>query len=215
MTVQDLVSKALQLIGVIASGETPSVSESSDAFDALNLIIANWNAQQLPLYAVQLQTITLTGAASYPLATRPVRIKSAGVLAINGTERSPTMIDAATWAAVADKTRTGIFAEVMYCDYGFPTATVYLSPRPSGGQLEIYILKPLTQFASLSETINLPPGYERALRYTLAIEIAPEYGRVVGPEILGPGAEARNAITGLNAAMLGEAVPAAAAPAAA
>lgn len=210
MTVQDLVNKSLQLIGVLAAGETPATAESDDAFAILNTIVSNWTAQQLPLYSVSVQTVTLTGAASYALSTRVSRIKSAQVLAANGTARTPDLIDAARWASVADKTRTGVFAEVLYCDYGFPSATVYLSPKPAAGTLEVFSYTPLTAFGSLGATITLPPGYERALRYALAIELAPEYGRAVGPEILGPAQEAKSAITGLNAVVLGEVVPGAA-----
>lgn len=213
MTVQDLVTKSLQLIGVVASGETPATSESNDAFDALNLIIANWNAQQLPLYSVSVQTVTMTGAASYALSTRVSRIKSAQVVSSIGTTQAPNLIDAAGWAGVTDKARTGVFAEVLYCDYAFPSATVWLSPKPTAGTLEVFSYTPLTAFGSLGATITLPPGYERALRYALAIELAPEYGRPLGPEILVPAQEAKGAITGLNAVVLGEMQPASAATA--
>lgn len=207
MTVQQLIDKALVLIGVIAPGETPATEERNDAFDALNNLVANWSAQQLPLFSVQLDTVTLTGAASYTLASRPMRIKSAQVLAANGTAQAPALIDAVGWAGVSDKTRTGVFAEVLYCDYGYPSAVVTLSPRPGAGTLEIYSYKQLTEFASLAEVIDLPPGYERALRYALAIDLAPEYGRTVTPEIAGSAQEAKNAIAQLNAIVLGEMQP--------
>lgn len=213
MTVQDLIIKSLQLIGVVAPGETPSTAELDDAFSAVNLILRNWNAQQIPCYSVQLQTVTLTGAASYPLATRPQRIKSAQVIAANGTAQPPGLVDAVGWTSVHDKTRTGIFAEVLYCDYGYPTATVSMSPRPTGGTLEIYSFQKLTAFASLSTTIDLPDGYERALKYALAIEIAPEYGAQPSEAIVAVAAESKNAIVGLNATVLGEAIPGAAATA--
>ena len=210
MTVQELIDKSLQTLGVIAPGETPATEERADALSALNNLIANWNAQQLPLFSVQLTTVTLTGAASYALATRPMRIKSAQVLAANGAAMAPMLVDAVGWAGITDKTRTGIYAEALYCDYGFPSATVSLSPRPAAGTLEIYSYKQLTEFASLAEVITLPPGYERALRFALAMELASEYGRTVTPEIAAAATEAKNAIAGLNAVVLGEMAPGAA-----
>jgi hypothetical protein len=207
MTVQELIDKSLQTLGVIAPGETPAPEERTDALSALNSLIANWNAQQLPLFSVQLTTVPLTGAGSYTLGTRPMRIKSAQVLAANGAAQAPVLVDAVGWASIADKTRTGIYAEALYCDYGFPAATVSLSPRPAGGTLEIYSYKQLTEFASLAESIVLPPGYERALRFALAMDLASEYGRTVTPEIAAAAQEAKNAIAGLNAVVLGEMAP--------
>ena len=204
MTVQELVDKSLQLIGVIAPGETPATTERDDAFAILNNLLANWSAQQIPLFSVQLQTVALTGAASYALTTRPTRIKSAQVVSTGGATQAPALVDALGWAGVGDKTRTGLFAEVLYCDYAYPSATVSLSPRPTGGTLEVYSFKPLTAFSALSATIDLPPGYERALRTNLAIELAPEYGRPVTQELAAMAADAKNAITQLNSVVLGE-----------
>jgi hypothetical protein len=207
MTVQDLIDKALRLIGVIASGETPSTSERSDALIALNNIVTSWNAQQIALYSVTMQTIPLTGAASYALATRPQRIKAAVVSTAGGDTQAPALVDATGWSNIRDKTRTGLFAEALYCDYAYPTATIALSPKPAGGQLEIYSFTRLTQFGGLAETITLPDGYERALTSSLAIELAPEYGRPVDQALLAIAQEAKNSITTLNGIVLGETTP--------
>lgn len=213
MTVGDLINKSLQLIGVIAAGETPATEESNDALDVLNNIVASWNAQQIPLFSVSLQTVTLTGAATYTLATRPRRIKTAQVVATNGATQAPALVDSVGWASIPDKTRTGLFAESLYCDYAFPSATISLSPKPAGGTLEIYAYTPLTAFTGLTQTISLPDGYERALRYALAIDLAPEYGRPVDQAVAGIANESRNAIVQLNAIVLGEAQPGAGATA--
>jgi hypothetical protein len=211
MTVQELVNKALQLIGVIAAGHTPAPEESDDAFAVLNNLVSSWNAQQIPLYQVASQTVPLTGAEFYTLTSRPNRIKSADVRSTIGTCQSPALVDALGWAAIPDKTRTGIYAEALFCDYGFPDAKVYLTPRPTGGTLEVWAFTRLSQFTSLSQTITLPDGYERALRTSLAVELAPEYGRTATPELVGIANEAKNAITQLNATVLGEVTPGAAA----
>jgi len=213
MTVQDLIDRSLRLIGVIAAGETPASIERDDALISLNGILANWNAQQLPLYAVSMQTVSLTGASTYTLATRPRRIKSAQVVTTAGGTQAPALVDAVGWASVVDKTRTGLFAEVLYCDYAYPSATISMSPRPTAGTLEVYSYTPLTQFASLATTIALPDGYERALTYALALELAPEYGRPIDQAVLGVAGESKQAITALNALVLGETQPGAAASA--
>lgn len=207
MLVSDLINKALQLIGVIAAGETPASEESDDALAILNNIVASWNAQQIPLFAIAKQTVTLTGAASYTLATRILRVKAAQVVATAGVSQPVTPIDSIGWNGIADKTRTGVFAEALFCDYAYPTANVYLTPKPSSGTLELWAYTPLAQFTGLSQVIDLPAGFERALRYALAIDLAPEYGRQVTPEIAGIAQESKGALTALNAAALGDALP--------
>lgn len=213
---QDLVNGALRALGVIASGESPSTEESTDGLAASNELLASWSALGLTIPQITRDTsVTLNGSESYALATRPIRIKSAALVAVNGTAHPIEIIPAERWVAVVDRTRTGIFAEVLFCDYGYTSATIYLSPKPSAGTLELYVYRPLSSIASLATAISLPPGYERALRLNLAVELASEYGRPVPPELLANAAEAKTAITNLNALVLGEQSAAAAPPVAA
>jgi len=207
VTAQDIIDKALTRINVIAPGQTPATEERNDALIALNNLIQSWNAEQVTLYGVTLQTITLTGAASYPLATRPRRIKAATVLTSAGAGQAPVLVDATGWAGILDKSRTGLFADALYCDYGFPTATVSLTPKPGSGTLEVYSYTPLTTYATLSTNQTLPDGYDRALIGSLAIELATEYGRPVDEALLNTAVQAKQAITALNALVLGEAAP--------
>src|SRR5262245_52051507 len=210
MTAAELINKALSKIGVIAAGQAPASEEADDALAILNGILQSWNAQQITLYSITTTSTPLTGAASYTLAARPRRIKAAEVRATNGATQVPALVDAAGWRAIPDKTRTGLFAEALYCDYGFPTATVRLSPNPATGTLELDTFTALTAFASLSTNVNLPDGYERALIYALAIDLAPEYGKPIDPAVSGIANESKNAITQLNALVLGEMAPGAA-----
>jgi hypothetical protein len=209
MTFQEIINGALRSLGVIASGESPATEESADALTALNDMIASWSAIGLPIYFVSKDTVALTGAASYTLPTRPTRIKSAAVLATNGTNMSVPVVAAEDWAGVPDKTRTGIFAEALYCDFAYPTPSVYLTPKPTTGTLELYCYHPLPSTNALTDTVTLPPGYQRALRFNLAVDLAGEYGRTASPELLSAAGESKAAITGLNALVLGEQTPAA------
>ena len=71
-------------------------------------------------------------------------------------------------------------------------------PGPSVNVLELWVWRLLTEFSSLDEEINFPPGYEKALRYALAAQLAIEQGRdSVIQEALAK--DAMTAIAGLNA----------------
>jgi hypothetical protein len=92
----------------------------------------------------------------------------------------------------------------LYYSGGFPSGTIEIWPAPSSGStLDVFSLKPLAGFNSLADTINLPPGYEQALRYALAAVLAPEYGSVLPPEYAAVAGEAKAAIASMNGSLLG------------
>lgn len=208
MTVQELINGALRLIGVIASGESPATEESNDALVAVNDILDSWSAQQLPLYAITKTTVSLTGAASYTLGSHLLRIKSADVITSASVSRPVEVVDSAKWGSILDKSRTGLFAEALFYDAALSSPKVYLSPMPGSGTLEIWSLTELTSFSALSDTVTFPKGYNRALRFALAMELAPEYGRALDPNLAAVAAEAKGTLMKLNAEVLGEAIPA-------
>ena len=49
--------------------------------------------------------------------------------------------------------------------------------------LVLYYDEPFAQFPDLTTPVSLAPGYAKALRCNLAIELAPEFGRVVDPTV--------------------------------
>jgi hypothetical protein len=68
-------------------------------------------------------------------------------------------------------------------DNAFPLATIRLYPVPDQNYtLFIQSEKELAQF-TLDQVVSLPAGWERALIYNLAIELAPEYGQEVNQAV--------------------------------
>ena len=203
-TVQQLIDASLRLIGVLDSGEAASTSESNDAFAALNQLVAGWSGAGVPIYQTTKDIIPLTGAASYTLAVRPVKLKSAHVTADNISQPAE-IVTSERWSAFKDRALVSRWAQELYWDGGYPTGNLFLWPNPTSGSLEVYSLKPLTAFSSLSSTIDLPPGYEHALKFALAMVLAPEYGSSLSPEQAN---EAKAAIAAINAMVLGPPLPA-------
>ena len=207
-TAQTIINQALRKINVIASGESPSTDESDDALVTLNQLIDSWSAMQVYLYAITKTDTTMTGAASYTLGTRLARVLSALVTQSNGASMPVEVVDSKGWAAIIDKSRTGLFAEALWYDAAASSAKVYLSPKPSAGTLELYSLTELTTLATLGTTVSFPKGYERLLVHALAIDLAAEFGREVPQSVIGVGQEAASGIRNLNAQVLGDAAPA-------
>jgi hypothetical protein len=66
-----------------------------------------------------------------------------------------------------------------------PYGQIVLYPTPNAA-VPIFIKaeRMIGEYATLTSTQYLPPGYQRLLELSLAMELAPEYGTQVKPEIL-------------------------------
>lgn len=191
MKAQDIIDSALRLINVLASGESPSTDESNDALDTLNDLLDSWNAQRLAIFTVARQVFNLTsGQQSYTFGTggnfnasRPARIERVSIITqVNPPQPLEMPIRYLTtgeWQQVPVKNIESTFPIQVYDDGGFPLRTLNFWPIPNiaGIQTVIYGWQALSQFADLDTTdYEFPPGYAKALRYNLAVDLAPEYG---------------------------------------
>jgi hypothetical protein len=78
---------------------------------------------------------------------------------------------------IAVKTVTSTFPQVMFVNMTFPNITLHVYPVPSR-ELEFHFIsvQPLANPTTLESNLFFPPGYLRAFRYNLALELAPEFG---------------------------------------
>lgn len=89
---------------------------------------------------------------------------------------------------------TYIFTEGQY-----PTREVKLWPIPRApGGVELWLWQPLDVDVDLDAPLSLPPGYERALKWNLAMEIAPEYGREVTEYVAAAALASKAAVQRMN-----------------
>lgn len=191
MTGLSLVSASLRLIGAIAPGESPEASEATDGLAALNRMLDSWSTEDLIIHTVTAEApLTLTpGDASVTLGalgditTRPVVIEKA--LIRDGSQDYPVrLLSLSEYASIGDKSLQSTYPASLFDDGGYPQRTLTLYPVPSAAkQLVLFTKRALTQIATLSTEISLPPGYERALVFNGAVELAPEYGKSVSAEV--------------------------------
>jgi hypothetical protein len=181
VTVSDLIHSSFRLIGAIAAGETLETNELDDALVSLNQMLSSWNTEGASLVGRQRLLVNVSTTNFYSLPQRPVKIDAASC-SINGVDNPLEIVDAAGWEAIPipEKAMQSIFIRKLYCDYLFPNSTIYIWPTPRlGGLLELWIYATITEFADVTTTIDLPEGYEAGLRFNLALNLAPEYGRPV------------------------------------
>lgn len=204
-TIRDLINGSLRLIEELGAGETASAESAADGLTALVAMLGSWSIQGDLVYTETTENFTLTANdGSYTLGptgdlvtTRPTRIIA--VTVNDGSNDYPLerySID--QWAAISDKTDTGT-PEVFYIDGNSPNSTLKLFPVPSAAYtLTLYSEKPLTEYSAIGDTLTVPPGYERAFRYNLACEIAPEYGKEPSARVHRIAVESKNAIRNQN-----------------
>lgn len=184
MTALDLITSSMRLIGVLASGETPTSEEANDALEVLNDLLEEWAHEELMLYRqLPVQVSTSPGVQAYTIGTggvwdvvRPLEI-SGGYATISGTDFQVEAITADQWNAIDQKTAPDQSTISLYYDPSYPLGTVYLWPVPATAlQITLITHMQFSQLVSISDSIAVPPGYKKALRYALAVELAPEYG---------------------------------------
>lgn len=204
-TVRDLIKGSLRLIGVLATGETPSAEELNDALSVLNDMLGSWSLESLTLFSQQRESFPLVpGKRSYTMGdsgdfdtVRPLSVQMAGVEII-GTELPIQISNQSQWAHLSIKSTPGLPSQI-YIDYSHPRATIDVWPVPSvANNLILYSAKSLTSFSSINDPLTLPPGYAKALRYNLATELAPEYGRSLDAAIIAGAVEGKENIKRMN-----------------
>lgn len=185
-TARGIVTKALQKVGAIVKNETPSADEANDGLDALNALLSSWSNESMLVYKRTWENFPLVaGDVDYTIGVgqnfntvRPTYIVEAHVRQDVTDYPLAIISDEIYNGSISDKSSQGIPKFLNY-DNGYSTGTIRLYPVPDTSYT-LYILteKPLTSFA-LDDEVTLPPGWERALIYNLAVELFPEYGQQV------------------------------------
>jgi len=180
-----LVKKMLQKARIVTKNEDPSSDEITDGLDSLNAMLSSWSNDSLLTYYRAKETFPLvSGQDTYTIGagadfntTRPVHLLDAQ--AYQGTVNFGTIaiVDDVVFQRYVDD--LNISGSPIYLNYdnNYPIATIRLYPIPTAGyNLQLLSEKELTSL-SLDVEISLPPGWERALIYNGAKEVAGEYGQ--------------------------------------
>lgn len=186
-TIGDTITAALQDIGVVEAGESPASDDSALALARVNEWIDGLANENLTLYTRLRTTWTITGAASYTVGSgadinvvRPVSPEAITAIGYQDTSVSPTLerllplLTEDAYAAIPQKALTGVYPQAFYYNPTLTTGTLIQYPLPTSATLQgvIYTQIALTEFAALTTTFTLPPGYKRWFRTQLTIEIA-------------------------------------------
>lgn len=203
-TARNIIKDALRKIQILGKGSSLDASEADDALQTLNDMLATWSAEGDMIFTETKETFSLSSSESHTIGagadfdtTRPLYI-SAAFVSQGDIDYSLEEIDNQSYASITQKD-LGNIPEVFYYDAGYPTATIYLYPKPTSvSSITLYSFKPLSTFSDLDTVFAMPAEYRTALVHNLAVWIAPEYEREASPTIQRIAADAKDAVMAQN-----------------
>lgn len=197
-TALDFITWAMSDLGLLDPGEVPEEDEPQDGLDLLNQLVDEWQTEYGTKNFVQRFLGNLVAStASYTIGSGgafdvawPESIEFCSVIP-DKTVSSPIEIrigrpiSVQAFAGIPQKGATALYPNRVYYDHGFVaglgTITVYPVPLASNAQLALYLPTGIAQFADLSTQYSFPPGYAKAIRSNLALEMVESFDAVPTP----------------------------------
>jgi hypothetical protein len=199
---RDLITRSLKLLGVLQASEVPTADDLDDGFVMLNEFISDLATQRATIFTVSRNVHALTGGQQqYTIGPggmfnqqRPLWIDNLSVIPDRGA--SPILeypigplLSLDQFQRIAVKSIGSRFPLSAYYDYGFEGAglgriSVYPIPQTDNTDLVLYTPVAMQSFVDLTTEYAFPPGYERMVRYNLAVEMAPEWDASPSPDVL-------------------------------
>lgn len=145
------------------------------------------------------ETFTYTTPGNFAIA-RPLRVTRAFTrITSSGTTGLDYPIDVDEtgdkYAAIGLKGIPGPWPILLYYNPTFPIGNLYCYPNPQqAGVLHLWTDTIFTDFVNPTQLINLPQGYARAIKKSLALELVPEYGKIGSTRLALLQGQARDAV---------------------
>jgi hypothetical protein len=201
VTRDDIVKRALRIIGALAQGRSPPVSAYSEAAQALNDTMKEWMADGLHLwkyadltfppvanvigYSIgEGQTINTPAPLKIVQAHRRLVYADGQILDVE-----LEIVSKSDWQNIPNKLMTGFPVQMWYrtppASASAAVGTVYLWPTPSAefvsnggttGQIVLSYMEPFDDFDGSTNNPDVPPQFYNALCWALADQLAFEYG---------------------------------------
>jgi hypothetical protein len=188
-TAGDQINAALRLIGMLAEGEQPSAATLSDSIAAFNQMLDSWSTERLSVWGTTDNTVTwpsgqatrtIGNGGDFSVNPAPLRLDDSTYYIVGNISYPLTIINEAQYNSIALKSSTSTLPQVMLTESVVvtnPLVRMTLWPVPTQ-DLELHIIgvTPINQITSENDPLVYPQGYLRAVKYNLAVELAPEFG---------------------------------------
>lgn len=205
-TTKRLVESALRSIGVLASGEEARPAELQDALLYAKQMLDSWTNETLLVPALVHEQFDLVEQNSFTIGpggdfdtVRPTVIEKLNIREASGHSVAVEIVGLNTWSDIPIKSNVQSFPRYAYYTSENPLGILRFSAvTAAGNKLVMVSSKPIQDLPALTAEVEFPPGYERAIRLGLALELAPEYGKQVDQVIAAQYSQARKVLKRTN-----------------
>jgi hypothetical protein len=177
MTARDMVTQAMREIGVLASGEDPSSDELSDGILRLNSMLKAYAAKGLNLWRDTDSSVDFAAGVSAMPISDAVSVGTVRVLLASGDERPLTLWSRDDILALPNKASRGVpIAYAVLTATGglslqlWPIPAEPTTVRYSFGRITADVVQP-------SDPVDVPQMFQEAIWTTLAVRMAPTFGK--------------------------------------
>ena len=224
-TIRQVITGSLRLINVIQQNEVATADDMDISLRAMEGLIDSWSTEKLNVYLLKQWYFPLVvnkkeytlGAGGDWNVPRPMNIER-GTISYGGAltydaitglyniVNSQNTIDIpmegltdSQYAAIPVKDQPSTYPVKYYDNGNYPLRTISVWPVPTTGQpITLWLWQPLTNYDTLDEDLRFPKGYERAIRFNLAVELAAEFGKTVAPDVERIAVESKATMKRLN-----------------
>lgn len=186
----DIITDALQKLGVYSSVESVTDADMARCLKILNDMLDGWQNEFMFLFSLTAVPVTLqNGAISYTIGPpgAPANIQTGRPTAIQTGPGAASVVDGATtypvnvisgleWSAISASPIQGI-PDTLYYDAQYPVGVLNVSPTPNknGLVLTFYKQVPFYSFADYSTKYAFSQGSADALKTNLAVSAKPYF----------------------------------------
>lgn len=196
MTPNDLILLALKQANVLGVGQSASAEDIDDCFMLLNMMLAQWQRRRYAVWTLKTLTVPCDGSQSYSIGpggdlntARPNKVESAFVRMMNTTAPNQVDYPLEIIRAREDYDRIYLksmqsFPQYLFYDSAYPLGNLFAWPIPDAQfELHVTLMEQLQTFATPYDDFEMPPEYQEAIMYNLALRIYPMYGLQVNEAV--------------------------------
>jgi hypothetical protein len=205
----DLFDASLMEIGVLEAGGTGATADRTYCLGVTNRLLGTWSAELGPIHYETVDSLSWTasqasrtiGSGGNFSVARPERIISATYRDSSDNDSEIEIITHQQYQMITDKATEAETPLVLAYNPTIASSlgTLYIWPVPSAtATVRLNSYKPFTTITDQTATVVLPSGYEAALVFNLAVQIAAAFGANLSPATVEEARRTKRVITQAN-----------------